>query len=637
MTQELSFSQLDIVQGLSSIFRHQLNGILKIDNGNCVRQILFRDGNALILSSNAKMELPGSFLFQKQLLSTKQYEQYLLQAADPNIRQWDLALMNLKLSPQEVVEKKLQLAELILKNISREHHAKLVFAPQNFPPTVPVLFDRKTFLEKVVQEFTQEKIFHANPKLKDESTKLSIKWNEKEFAFTQNQISIAAVLAHNSTVKEVFEASFLDKMEIYHTLILFEMMGLLIIESEEESKARIFVSALSEEEMIQRAEAESFHQKLQEHNYYRWLGIETNAKTSDIEKKYESLHQKYADPNLIKLFKDDEKNLPEEILQKINQAYEVLHREDQRREYDQFLLEGKSNEFVQQSQTQKEKQVLQQVQQMIGNDQAMEALQLLEKEIELHPSLFLLPIAYAKLAIRQKLYLDIETNQKVFRFMKRVMTMFPHHYEIFECFGLWCSKIKQDENAFRSFQKALLLNPASSSIRKHMIALDSKKAAVEILNVLNKHEKHLSYYDVLGVTPSQNSEDFHQSFRFCSKYFHPDRFFQSKDQNLTRVCKDLFKKMTVAYQTIKDPKKRKEYDVSIGLSALNVSDHESQQLFMDKFLPKTLHGRKYYDIAMKCMEKSDRNGALINLKMAIQYEPDNQLLATKISELSQTH
>ena len=91
--------------------------------------------------------------------------------------------------------------------------------------------------------------------------------------------------------------------------------------------------------------------------------------------------------------------------------------------------------------------------------------------------------------------------------------------------------------------------------------------------------------------------------------------------------------MTTAYQTLKDSSKRKEYDISLGVGSVEAPDEESQKVFMNKFLPKTLHGRKYYETAMECLEKNDRMGASINLKLAIQYEPDNPVILNQMAQL----
>jgi len=60
-----------------------------------------------------------------------------------------------------------------------------------------------------------------------------------------------------------------------------------------------------------------------------------------------------------------------------------------------------------------------------------------------------------------------------------------------------------------------------------------------------------NYYDILGVTEESTQEDIKKSYRKLAKENHPDK---GGDE-------ELFKKISVAYDTIGDEDKRKQYDI----------------------------------------------------------------------------
>ncbi len=64
-----------------------------------------------------------------------------------------------------------------------------------------------------------------------------------------------------------------------------------------------------------------------------------------------------------------------------------------------------------------------------------------------------------------------------------------------------------------------------------------------------------TYYDILGVPPDASIEKITSAYRKLAKILHPD-VCQSPD------AEDLFKAVNEAYQVLRDPKKREEYDAS---------------------------------------------------------------------------
>ncbi len=71
------------------------------------------------------------------------------------------------------------------------------------------------------------------------------------------------------------------------------------------------------------------------------------------------------------------------------------------------------------------------------------------------------------------------------------------------------------------------------------------------------------YYDILGVSKNATNEELKKAYRKLAMKHHPDKNPDSREEN-----EKIFKEVTTAYDTLKDPEKRKIYD-ELGEEGLN--------------------------------------------------------------------
>jgi DnaJ-class molecular chaperone len=98
------------------------------------------------------------------------------------------------------------------------------------------------------------------------------------------------------------------------------------------------------------------------------------------------------------------------------------------------------------------------------------------------------------------------------------------------------------------------------------------------MNLLSSQD----YYELLGVQKDASNEAIKEAYREIARAYHPDSNFYaeilSEAQNAETI--EIFKRITEAYHTLSDPKRRSEYDDMLpkGLRGWNAEDAD---LFRD--------------------------------------------------------
>ena len=146
----------------------------------------------------------------------------------------------------------------------------------------------------------------------------------------------------------------------------------------------------------------------------------------------------------------------------------------------------------------------------------------------------------------------------------------------------------------------------------------------------------LDYYRLLRLKPGAPVTEVERAFAEQSQAFHPDRFYGVRDPKLSRMVTTVFKKVSEAFQVLKDPELKRMYDKKLGITpGAETGSHSAVRGINKAALEKERdrpegedvvsdkRARKYYDLALIARNNEDWNGVVMNVQFAMNYEPDN--------------
>jgi DnaJ-class molecular chaperone len=144
----------------------------------------------------------------------------------------------------------------------------------------------------------------------------------------------------------------------------------------------------------------------------------------------------------------------------------------------------------------------------------------------------------------------------------------------------------------------------------------------------------LDYYQLLHLDPKASPRDVKLAFHSTSRAFHPDAN-RHLDADLRTAVSDIAKRVTEAYQVLRDARRRGAYDDQLGsggssririaeaLSAGSRQDTETRQ-------GRTPQGRQYFNLAAMDAQRGDWAAAARQLQTALTFEPDNEFFKSEL-------
>lgn len=142
------------------------------------------------------------------------------------------------------------------------------------------------------------------------------------------------------------------------------------------------------------------------------------------------------------------------------------------------------------------------------------------------------------------------------------------------------------------------------------------------------------YYDLLGVPKEASPDAIRAAFhRFASRY-HPDRQLGSFEERA--LASSIFRRGTEAYRVLMSAEQRARYDHALTRGILRLaglSGGSSRPPPAGGAVLTNARARPFVHKALEALGRGDRNGAKLNFKLALQYDPGNRAIADKMAEI----
>jgi len=144
----------------------------------------------------------------------------------------------------------------------------------------------------------------------------------------------------------------------------------------------------------------------------------------------------------------------------------------------------------------------------------------------------------------------------------------------------------------------------------------------------------LDYYQLLHLKPSASPRDVKLAFHSTSRVFHPDAN-RHLDDDLRSAVANIAKRVTEAYQVLRDSRRRGAYDDQLesgGSSRIRLAVAHSTGSRQDTETRqgRTPQGRQYFNLASLDAKRGDWAAAARQLQTALTFEPDNEFFKSEL-------
>lgn len=145
------------------------------------------------------------------------------------------------------------------------------------------------------------------------------------------------------------------------------------------------------------------------------------------------------------------------------------------------------------------------------------------------------------------------------------------------------------------------------------------------------------YYTLLSVPNDASSDEIRKAFHRFARQYHPDNFGPDEAEPRERASA-LYRLGTEAYRILLDSAKRRLYDEGLAKGQMRYTVDRAEEFRRTRpggrrSIMKSRKARTFYARAKQAMRGEDWATAKLNLKLALQHEPENEELKKKLDEV----
>jgi curved DNA-binding protein CbpA len=419
-------------------------GVFEVTHNNELTKIYIKNGDYIFATSNKKGERFGEFLLRSGIITPEQHLEVdkKIEKSDERIGKILVDLGYLK--PNRLYQLVKQNVENIIIGLFDSAFDNFEFKERPLPTNETITLNNSAanLIYKGVKRISDSRFILDDFPALDSVLCISSDPADifQDIAIEANDKKILSLVNGSNTIKDIFSAFPNSKSEIIKTIYAFICARIIVINrngsAQEISPDELFKASDKEENNNFIEELNDLFDKYKTMGLYNLLGVQNDATDNEIRKAYlEKARRFHPDKHFHYKMKDVKGKLTK-IFSEITLAYNILSSPVKRREYNKTVskkpVKKVSNTATAEAFFSEGKSVIDDVSLHNIFDEG-------KTNISLHK------LAKAENLIARAIYFD------------------SSKYEYYYYYGLVLAELKKYKEAIRNFQKAIELNPSSSS------------------------------------------------------------------------------------------------------------------------------------------------------------------------------
>lgn len=140
----------------------------------------------------------------------------------------------------------------------------------------------------------------------------------------------------------------------------------------------------------------------------------------------------------------------------------------------------------------------------------------------------------------------------------------------------------------------------------------------------------VDYYRLLSISSAATDDEIRTAYYRLAASLHPDVHGLEVDPDYRAKLTAVFSRVAEAYKVLSDRPMRARYDRELAKGSLRISmGADVAKKGPDISTPGAL---KFYKMAQGALRSRDYKSAIMNLKFALQQEPDNELIQAELAK-----
>ena len=144
----------------------------------------------------------------------------------------------------------------------------------------------------------------------------------------------------------------------------------------------------------------------------------------------------------------------------------------------------------------------------------------------------------------------------------------------------------------------------------------------------------VDYYQMLNVSSAASAEEIKAAYYRLAARLHPDVHGEQVDEGFRARLTAVYSRVVEAYKVLSHHQRRGDYDAALarGDMRLQAVGTRMRRPSQAQEGIKDAKARRFYELAQTALAELKPSAAVMNLRMALTLEPDNELIKALLAK-----